>query len=114
MDKLYNNTIYAMSDAEIVRALGLRFRQYRLRMDLTQRDVSFRTGLSVATIHKFETGTAANISLTALLALMRCTDMLEAVENIFPALPPSPYLDMRRGKLKQRVKPSKSKSTGQK
>lgn len=45
---------------------------------------------------------------------MRCTDMLEAVEDIFPVLPPSPYLDMRAGKLKQRVKPSKSKSTGQK
>ena len=44
-----------MSDAEIVRALGLRFRQYRLRMALTQRDVSQRTGLSLATIHKFET-----------------------------------------------------------
>ncbi len=109
MDKLYNNTIYAMSDAEIVGMLGLRFRQYRLRMDLTQQDVAGKTGLSLATIHKFETGRASNISLGVLLALMRCVGMLEPIEEIFPALPPSPYLDMRGGKPKQRVKPSKEK-----
>jgi len=110
MDNLYNNEIYAMSDAEIVGMLGLRFRQYRLRMNFTQQDVAKKTGLSIATIHKFETGSASNISLGALLAFMRCVDMLEPVENIFPALLPSPYLDMRGGKLKQRVKPSKNKS----
>lgn len=97
-----------MSDPEIVRMLGRRFKQYRLRLDYTQRDVAYKTGLSIATIHKFESGSALNISLGALLALMRCTNHLAEIENIFPELPPSPYLDMRRGKLKQRVKPKGS------
>ena len=51
------------STPELVRMLGARFKDYRLRADLTQKEVAETTGLSVLTIHRFENGTATNVSL---------------------------------------------------
>ena len=95
---LHDNDSYTMADLyeysnpELVRMLGQRFKDYRLRCNLTQRDVAEQTGLGLTTIHKFENGTAGNISLATFLLLLKVVRQINAMDNVLPELPPSPYL----------------------
>ena len=52
--------LYEYSTPELVRLLGVRFKEYRMRCNLTQKEVAEFTGLGLTTIHKFENGTAFN------------------------------------------------------
>ena len=47
------------SVTELVRLLGSRFKEYRLRANMTQKEVAEMSGLSMMTIHRFENGTGA-------------------------------------------------------
>ena len=55
---------YEYSTPELVRLLGNRFKEYRIRCNLTQKDVSEQSGIGLTTIHKFENGTAGIQSST--------------------------------------------------
>ena len=50
--------LYEYSTPELVRLLGTRFKDYRMRCNLTQREVAEQSGIGLTTIHKFENGTA--------------------------------------------------------
>ena len=84
--------ILARSNAEIVQGLGEQFRDYRLNAKLTQQDVADKVGVSLITIRNFETGKAKNITLSNLLSLLRVVGRLEAVNELFPPIPLSPYM----------------------
>ena len=43
---------YEYSTPELVRLLGNRFKEYRIRCNLTQKDVSEQSGIGLTTIHK--------------------------------------------------------------
>ena len=79
------------TDAEIVQALGVRFKEYRLSRRLTQKDVSEQTGISILTIRKFENGQAYNIQMSNFIALMRLLDRLDDIDNLLPEIPVSAY-----------------------
>ena len=84
------NDIYALSNTEIIRRLGLRFKIYRIQCRLTQRELAEQTGISVPTIRSFENGKSSNVSLQVLLLLMRAVGRLEQIELILPKLPQNP------------------------
>ena len=44
------------SNTQILQMLGLRFKDYRLMMNLSQGDLAKAAGVSVSIVHKFETG----------------------------------------------------------
>lgn len=88
---------------ELVRMLGRRFKEYRLRCNMTQKEVAYQSGLTVATIHKFETGTAKNISLWTFISLLRALGILDFLDNVLPELPESPYLYKKEHKI-QRIR----------
>jgi transcriptional regulator with XRE-family HTH domain len=94
---------YEYSTPELVEMLGQRFRDYRLRSALTQLEVSGQAGVAVGTIHKFEHGKAANVSLGTFLALLRAIGCLEQLDELLPELPESAYL-VRDGKKVQRIR----------
>ena len=106
---------YEYSTPELVRLLGNRFKEYRIRCNLTQKDVSEQSGIGLTTIHKFENGTAGNISLSTFIVLLKVVgqintcirDRINTIDNIFPELPESPYLMRRDDKKVQRVRHSK-------
>ncbi len=50
--------LYEYSTPEIVRLMGTRFKDYRRRCGLTQKDVAEQSGIGLTTIHKFESGVA--------------------------------------------------------
>lgn len=95
------------STPELVRLLGMRFKEYRLRCNLTQKDVAEQSGIGLTTIHKFENGTAGNLSLSTFILLLKVVGQINALDELMPELPESPYL-MRRGEKKaQRIRHSK-------
>lgn len=49
---------YEYSIPELIELLGRRFKDYRLRSEMTQRDVADQSGIAINTIHKFENGKA--------------------------------------------------------
>lgn len=71
--------------------LGERLRKYRIALGLTQAELSAKAGVSKMTIHKFESGTAGNVSMQTLLSLLRYTGLLGNFEALVPDVPASPY-----------------------
>lgn len=84
------NDYYELSNAEIVKMLGRRFKTYRIQCRMTQREMAVQSGVSVPTIRGFENGRLANISLQVLMALMRAVNQLEQIEGLFPEIVESP------------------------
>ncbi|MBR1726548.1 MAG: helix-turn-helix domain-containing protein [Muribaculaceae bacterium] len=95
---------YEYSIPELVQLLGSRFRDYRLRTAMTQKDVAEQTGLTINTIHKFENGKAPNLSLGTFLLLMKAIGCINGIDQLLPELPPSAFLVKDDGKKIQRIR----------
>ena len=98
---------YEYSTPELVRLLGNRFKEYRMRCNLTQREVAEQSGIGLTTIHKFENGTAGNLSLSTFLLLLKVVGQINALDDLLPDLPESPYLIRKENKKAQRVRHTK-------
>jgi len=94
------------SAPELVRMLGGRFKDYRLRANMTQKEVAEMAGLSSLTIYRFENGMVTNISLSTFLLLMKAVGCINDIENVMPEQPESPYL-YKENKKMQRVRHKK-------
>ena len=84
------NDLYALSNTELVRMLGKRFKTYRIKCQMTQNELSVQTGVSVPTIRSFENGRSLNISLQVLLSLMRGVGQLEQIDSLFSEITVNP------------------------
>ncbi len=98
---------YEYSTPELVRLLGERFKEYRMRCNLTQKEVSEQSGIGLTTIHKFENGTAGNLSLSTFILLLKVVGQVNALDDVMPELPESPYLVRREEKKAQRIRHTK-------
>ena len=96
--------LYEYSTPELVRLLGSRFKDYRMRCNLTQKEVAEQSGIGLTTIHKFENGTAGNLSLSTFILLLRVVGQVNALDDVLPELPESPYLVRREEKKAQRIR----------
>ena len=96
------------SAPELVKMLGARFKDYRLRAQLTQKDVAELTGLTVPTVQRFENGLSGNISLSTFLLLMKAIGCINGLDELMPEQPESPYLYNDNNKKTQRVRHKKS------
>lgn len=94
------------SAPELVRMLGSRFKDYRLRANMTQKEVAEMAGLSSLTIYRFENGMVTNISLSTFLLLMKAVGCINDIDNVMPEQPESPYL-YKENKKMQRVRHKK-------
>ena len=99
--------LYEYSTPELVRMLGTRFKEYRMLCNLTQKEVSELSGIGLTTIHKFENGTAGNLSLSTFLLLLKVIGQINSLNNLLPELPESPYLMRKDDKKAQRIRHSK-------
>ncbi len=80
-----------MYTSEIVTMLGRRFKDYRIGCDMTQKEVSQQSGISVVTIRKFENGNLYNITLGTFIELLRAIGFMQGLDDVLPELPVSPY-----------------------
>ena len=94
---------YEYSIPELIRLLGVRFKEYRLRCNMTQKEVAEQSGVSVNTITKFENGTTGSMSLGTFLLLMKAIGRIEGLDDMIPELPESAYLQ-NKGKKVQRIR----------
>ena len=75
---------YEYAIPQLVKLLGARFKDYRLRSNMTQKDVSEQSGITITTIHKFENGATGNMSLSTFLLLMKAIGQLDALDELLP------------------------------
>ena len=77
--------LYEYSTPELGRFTGgYRFKEYRMRCNLTQKEVAELTGLGLTTIHKFENGTAGYLSLSTFLLLLKVVGQIDAINDVLP------------------------------
>ena len=98
---------YEYSIPDLIKMLGGRFRDYRLRSNMTQKDVAEQSGLTIGTIHKFETGTVTGISLASFLMLMKAVGCIDVLDEVLPELPESAYLMKSDNRKVQRIRHKK-------
>ena len=104
IDTIAMKDLYEYSSPELVCMLGERFKEYRMRCDLTQKEVSELSGVGLTTIHKFENGTAGNLSLSTFILLLKVIGQINYLDNLLPELPVSPYLMRRNERKAQRIR----------
>lgn len=98
---------YEYSIPELIKMLGARFKDYRLRSQMTQKEVSDQSGLTITTIHNFENGVSGNVSLGTFLLLLKAIGQAEGLDALLPELPLSAYL-VKEEKKVQRIRHKKS------
>ena len=101
------DSYFEYSTPELVRLLGTRFKEYRMRCNLTQKEVAEQSGIGMTTIHKFENGTAGSLSLSTFILLLKVIRQIDALVDILPELPESPYLIRKEEKKAQRIRHTK-------
>lgn len=107
MNNILLTDIYGKSNNDIVVQLGQRFRDYRIALRLTQKEISEQTGVSVMTIVRFEKGEGSAIRLDNFVALMRAIQKLEVISEAIPDIPASLYDRQVAYNVKRRVKKRK-------
>lgn len=78
-----------------------------MQCNLTQKEVAELSGVGLTTIHKFENGTARNLSLSTFILLLKVVGQVNALDDLLPELPESPYLMRREDKKAQRIRHAK-------
>ena len=82
---------YAYSNGELAAQLGVRFRDYRNVLGLSQKQVALQSSVSVMTIVRFEKGQGNSIRLDNLIALLRAIQRLDDIYDLVPEMPESLY-----------------------
>ena len=91
MNEYFDAELYERSNNDIIVSLGARFRDYRMALRLTQKEISEQSGVSVMTIVRFERGESASIRLDNFVALMRSIQKLEWIAEVIPSIQTSLY-----------------------
>lgn len=94
---------------EIVMDLGQRFRDYRMRLRMTRKEVSDASAIGMTTLYKFESGKMSDISFGTLLRLLKTIGLGGNWDALLPELPESPYLYKSKEKKMIRVRHSSKK-----
>lgn len=95
-----------MTDKQIINKLGERFKDFRIRKQYTQKELSIKSGVSLNSIQKIEQGEM--VSMRVLLPVLRALKLLGNLNTLIPDVSFSPIqLLQNQGEKKQRVKKSK-------
>lgn len=70
------------SNEEVRKELGKRIRDMRLKMDIRQKEIPKRTGISAETIRRIEKG--ENVKVDHLLDVLRELELLRNIEKLVP------------------------------
>lgn len=99
---------YSLTNHRIEELLGERLKQQRLQYNLTQNELSVKTGISRVSISKIERGLGANLS--SILEIMRALHILANIENLVPEQEISP-IEIIKLKNKNKKKRASSKKS---
>lgn len=92
-----------VSDSAVLRELGARLAAQRLRLNLTQAQLSQEAGVSKRTIERLESGAVAT-QLSAFLHVCRVLGLQEHLESLVPEPEPSPLAQLKlKGRTRKRA-----------
>lgn len=97
----------ALATPDVVRNLGVRFRDYRMRLRMTRKEVSEQAAIGMTTLYRFESGNMTDISFGTLHRLLRAIGLGANWDALLPELPESPYNYDDKGRKMQRVRKKK-------
>ena len=101
---------YTVSDSTILKELGVRLRQLRLRKNITQETLAESTLLAVGTIKSLEAGKG---KLSTLVAVLRELSALDQLEQFIPPVTISP-IKMAEASAKSSNKRERASGAGRK
>lgn len=91
------------TNGDILRILGERLKEYRLRKDIQQTEMAVQAGVNVSTVIRIENG--QNVNMDSYIRILRVLGMIENLENFIPEPPRSPILmKQMMGKKKYRIR----------
>lgn len=96
------------SPTRIILFLGQRYKATRVALDITQKEVSEKTGISMSTIRRFENGLTFNLTLAHFIALLQAIGFADNLEDTIPEMLPDPN-QLFRMQNKQRKRASHGK-----
>ena len=102
-------SIYGQSDKAVLRDLGQRLRQARLRRNLSQQELADQAGLNRTTISEYERG--ASTSTLTLVQVLRALEMLDELAGFLPDPGPGP-LELARAQSHQRQRATGRRGRG--
>lgn len=79
-----------ISNADIIRLLAMRVKEYRLAARISQRELAEKSGVSYTTISHFEQGVNTNLTLNNFISLLRPLGMETRLMELLPELPVPP------------------------
>ncbi len=92
---------YTLSDKAIEKELGHRIKALRLRKNITQKELTEATTLSLNSIKSLESGRS---KLSTLIAVLRELEALDQLDNFIPEISISPMqLAKMHGKVRKRA-----------
>ena len=91
--------------------LNRRFKELRISMEITQRELSSKSGVSERCIINFENG--SDIKVSSLTKMLEALGMNDAINELIPDMTnrPSYRAKLEAGKTRKRVRKSKMKSS---
>lgn len=103
MNILDEQKVYGASDEAIIGELRRRLVRMRRSCCLSQQKLSELSGISIATIKRLESHKSQDISLLAVIKLLRTMTRLEGVDALVPEVPDSPFFAGRDGRTPERI-----------
>ena len=95
-----------MTNGSILKTLGERIKEYRIRRNMQQTELAEQAGVNISTIVRMEKG--SNVMIDSYIRVLRVMDMLDNLDEFIPEPPRSPLLMKKlMGKKKQRIKKTK-------
>ena len=91
-----------LTDAAILRELGIRLERRRIDANLTQAQLAEEAGISKRTLERIEAGDSTDFAM--LVRVLRALKLIEGLESLIPDLPQSPItLLKQRGRERKRA-----------
>ena len=88
-----------ITNYELMQLLARRLKSYRLAARMSQKEMSEKSGVGLATISHFEQGVKPNMTLGNFISLLRTVGMECRVADLLPELPMSPLALKQINKL---------------
>ena len=69
---------------DMIVALGLRFKEYRKALGISQQDIHRKTGVALSTISLFENGKGQGLSLSHFYLMLEALDLVPDLNALVP------------------------------
>lgn len=100
-------TIYDFSDEAIILELCEKIRKLRRSCCISQTELAQKSGVSIASIKRIETGSVTDLNICTLIKILRACGKLEGMAELIPDVPDSPFLiDQKTGKIRKNCRSS--------